>query len=103
MDAVRQEYRASLADLTFNSRPIIMTLTTIAQESTQFAPAIVQAIQDHLRVVQPVLIFVDLTTLSHIFVLTADILYHKGSSKISCCCHVSCGFHIKERWWCLHI
>jgi pre-mRNA cleavage complex 2 protein Pcf11 len=51
MDAVRQEYKASLADLTFNSRPIITNLTVIAQESMQYAPAIISAIEDHIRMV----------------------------------------------------
>ncbi|KAJ3022334.1 UNVERIFIED_CONTAM: hypothetical protein HDU68_009202, partial [Siphonaria sp. JEL0065] len=48
-EAVRQQFRASLAELTFNSRPIIMSLTAIADENTRFAGAIVQAIEDQLR------------------------------------------------------
>ncbi|KAJ3025631.1 UNVERIFIED_CONTAM: hypothetical protein HDU68_006915 [Siphonaria sp. JEL0065] len=52
-EAVRQQFRASLAELTFNSRPIIRSLTAIAGENIRFAGAIVQAIEDQLRNVAP--------------------------------------------------
>lgn len=39
-----EDYAASLKELTFNSRPIIVNLTTIARENTEYADGIVNAI-----------------------------------------------------------
>ena len=49
LESVRQDYRASLADLTWNSKPMITHLTIIAQENIKAANAIVQAIEDPIR------------------------------------------------------
>lgn len=39
-----EDYASSLRELTFNSRPIIVNLTTIAKENTEYADGILQAI-----------------------------------------------------------
>ena len=49
LELVRKEFRAALADLTFNSRPIITTLTMIAHENEIYASAIAQAIKDQIK------------------------------------------------------
>ncbi|KAK9462518.1 uncharacterized protein V1516DRAFT_670476 [Lipomyces oligophaga] len=48
LEAIRQDYISSLQELTFNSRPIISTLTIIAQENIQAAEVISRAIEDHI-------------------------------------------------------
>ncbi|CAG8543431.1 10925_t:CDS:10 [Paraglomus occultum] len=53
LESVRQDYRASLADLTWNSKPMITHLTIIAQENIKAANAIVQAIEDRIRNAAP--------------------------------------------------
>lgn len=52
-DAAKAQYKSGLADLTFNSRPIIMTLTMIASENLSSAPGIVRAIQEQIDSVRP--------------------------------------------------
>lgn len=51
MEDIRADYAASLLDLTFNSKPIINMLTTIAQENLHAAAPIVRAIEDRIATV----------------------------------------------------
>lgn len=45
---IKEEYTSSLADLTFNSKPLISVLTMLAEENSQHARDIVEAIETHL-------------------------------------------------------
>ena len=45
----RIEYETLLEDLTFNSRPIIESLTVLAYESKAYAPFIVQTIEKRIN------------------------------------------------------
>ncbi|KAH9272638.1 hypothetical protein BASA83_005143 [Batrachochytrium salamandrivorans] len=47
------EFRTSLMDLTFNSKPIITNLTIIAQESIHAAPAVVRAVEERIKNAPP--------------------------------------------------
>ncbi|GFT84469.1 pre-mRNA cleavage complex 2 protein Pcf11 [Nephila pilipes] len=51
-EAVAEEYRSSLCDLNFNSKPHINMLTMLAEENNQFAPLIVDTIVSHIKTVQ---------------------------------------------------
>jgi len=44
-----EEYRSSLCDLTFNSKPLINMLTMLAEDNEQHADQIVQVIEEHLQ------------------------------------------------------
>ena len=45
----RRDYASRLAALTVNSRPIIQSLSMIAQDYSRFAEVVVQCIEQHLR------------------------------------------------------
>ncbi len=47
-----EEYKSSLIDLTFNSKPHINMLTMLAEENTEYANEIVATIEAHLQKVQ---------------------------------------------------
>ncbi|EEB06965.1 cleavage and polyadenylation specificity factor [Schizosaccharomyces japonicus yFS275] len=53
MDLVELDYFNALNDLTFNSKPIIHTLTAIAQENRPYAVSVVNALQHHLQKCPP--------------------------------------------------
>ncbi|XP_028136602.1 pre-mRNA cleavage complex 2 protein Pcf11 isoform X2 [Diabrotica virgifera virgifera] len=63
-EEIKAEYMSSLADLTFNSRPLINVLTMLAEENSPNAPVIVEAIEEHLSKVNtdvklPILYLID--------------------------------------------
>lgn len=45
---IKEEYTSSLTDLTFNSKPLINVLTILADENSEHASDIVEAIETHL-------------------------------------------------------
>ena len=47
----RREYMTRLAELTFNSRPMIQHLSMLAQDSSRFADIVAQCIEEHIRTV----------------------------------------------------
>lgn len=52
MDSVLSEYQASLAELTFNSKPHINMLTVLAEENVHYASDIVKIIEKQLNQVK---------------------------------------------------
>ena len=52
MDSVLSEYQASLAELTFNSKPHINMLTVLAEENVHYASDIVKIIEKQLHQVK---------------------------------------------------
>ncbi|CAH1974031.1 unnamed protein product [Acanthoscelides obtectus] len=63
-EEIKAEYASSLADLTFNSRPLINVLTMLAEENSTNAKVIVEAIETHLQKVStdvklPILYLID--------------------------------------------
>lgn len=47
-EEIKAEYASSLADLKFNSKPLINVLTMLAEENAPNAEVIVEAIETHL-------------------------------------------------------
>lgn len=47
-EEIKAEYASSLADLKFNSKPLINVLTMLADENSPNAEVIVEAIETHL-------------------------------------------------------
>lgn len=45
----RRDYMTRLSNLTVNSRPIIQTLSLIAQDYSRYADVVVQCIEQHIR------------------------------------------------------
>ena len=43
-----EDYKSSLSDLTFNSKPLINMLTMLAEENTQYAANIAHVIEERL-------------------------------------------------------
>ncbi|XP_030745668.1 uncharacterized protein LOC115874602 isoform X2 [Sitophilus oryzae] len=63
-EEIKTEYTSSLADLTFNSKPLINMLTMLADENLPNARVIVEAIEEHLSKVSadvklPILYLID--------------------------------------------
>ena len=48
LEDIKNDYALSLQDLTFNSKPIINMLTTIAQENIVAARPIARALEEHI-------------------------------------------------------
>ena len=51
-DEAVEDFKSSLADLTFNSKPLINMLTMLAEENAQHAEQIVKVIEEHIRQVK---------------------------------------------------
>lgn len=49
LEAIGEDFYSSLNDLTFNSRPIISSLTVIAQENVSAAPYIARAVEKRIE------------------------------------------------------
>eukprot|EP00117_Sycon_ciliatum_P013236 scpid37369/ scgid13973/ Pre-mRNA cleavage complex 2 protein Pcf11; Pre-mRNA cleavage complex II protein Pcf11 len=52
MEEFASEYKASLEDLTFNSKPVINTLTILADENKKYASVVVKLIEGRIKQVQ---------------------------------------------------
>jgi len=51
-DEAVDDFKSSLADLTFNSKPLINMLTMLAEENAQHSEQIVKVIEEHIRLVK---------------------------------------------------
>jgi hypothetical protein len=52
-NAFRRDYASRLAELTVNSRPIIQSLSMLAQDYSRWADIVAQSIESHIRKVSP--------------------------------------------------
>ena len=48
-EEIAAEYKTSLEDLTFNSKPVINMLTMVAEENIDYAEQIVRVIEERLN------------------------------------------------------
>lgn len=64
LEAIGEDFYSSLNDLTFNSRPIISTLTIIAQENVQAAPYITRSVERRIEKVSIISIHSNILELS---------------------------------------
>ena len=95
-----RDYRASLKDLTFNSKPLINTLTMLADESREYADEICLAIEERLRKASVSCSFAVL--LMSWFLRVCTVCERKpGTSKCETANSVPHGFNCQEPWWCL--
>lgn len=53
LEDIRSSYEEELAGLTFNSKPIINMLTTIAQENMNAAAVLCKTVEDRVHTVSP--------------------------------------------------
>ena len=93
MDELRKEYRAALSELTFNSKPIINSLTKIAEESTRDAAAtavISKLVLDQIRNVSVCVVKICLLLLIRRMI---------GSAEAEAASHISDGLDSQECWW----
>lgn len=60
MTDIAEEYRSSLSELNFNSKPHINMLTMLAEENAAHAAVIVQTIVDHINSVSTEFYFIGL-------------------------------------------
>lgn len=73
-EEIKAEYASSLADLKFNSKPLINVLTMLAEENAPNAGVIVEAIETHLAKVS-IICFVIIKPFHtrHFFIIQAKI------------------------------
>lgn len=67
MTDIAEEYRSSLSELNFNSKPHINMLTMLAEENAAHAAVIVQTIVDHINSVSTKFYFISLYIFSIFF------------------------------------
>lgn len=74
----RRDYAQRLAQLTFNSRPHIQSLSVIAQDYTRYADIVVQCVEQHIRRVSHQIPLFCLSSLSQLYV--CDMLFEPLAS-----------------------